>query len=152
MEGKDYELELPTGYESALIIDATDKKFALRMNLAAIVPIVPALLLARRMLRNVSVELSARKMLLFIGAMLAYIVLHELLHGIAYRLLTHRRLSFGLKLTCAYCGVPDIYCYRRTALISLLAPFTVFTIVFAALALGLNDAVLRAFSDRKSVV
>jgi hypothetical protein len=146
MEGKDYELELPTGYESALTIDATDKKFALRMNLAAIVPIVPALLLARRMLRNVSVELSARKMLLFIGAMLAYIVLHELLHGIAYRLLTHRRLSFGLKLTCAYCGVPDIYCYRRTALISLLAPFTVFTVVFGALSVFPGDTFLRVCS------
>ena len=146
MEGKDYELELPAGYESALTIDATDKKFALWMNLAAIVPLIPALLLALRMIWNRPIEVSTQKMLLFIGAMLVYIVLHELVHGIAYRTLTHRKLSFGLKLTCAYCGVPDIYCYRRTALISLLAPFTVFTIVFAALALCLNDTALRAGS------
>ncbi len=146
MEGRDYEPELPAGYESALTIDATNKKIALWMNLAALIPLIPALLLALRMIGNAGAVIPMQKMLLFIGAMLLYIVLHELVHGAAYRMLTRRKLSFGLKLTCAYCGVPDIYCYRRTALISLLAPFTVFTIIFAALALFLDDTILRAFS------
>ena len=146
MEGRDYELELPAGYESALTIDATNKKIALWLNLAALIPLIPALLLALRMIGNAGAVIPMQKMLLFIGAMLLYIVLHELVHGAAYRMLTRRKLSFGLKLTCAYCGVPDIYCYRRTALISLLAPFTVFTIIFATLALFLDDTILRAFS------
>ncbi len=146
MEGRDYELELPAGYESALTIDATNKKIALWLNLAALIPLIPALLLALRMIGNAGAVIPMQKMLLFIGAMLLYIVLHELVHGAAYRVLTRRKLSFGLKLTCAYCGVPDIYCYRRTALISLLAPFTVFTIIFASLALFLDDTILRAFS------
>ena len=146
MEGRDYELELPAGYESALTIDATNKKIALWLNLAALIPLIPALLLALRMIGNAGAVIPMQKMLLFIGAMLLYIVLHELVHGAAYRMLTRRKLSFGLKLTCAYCGVPDIYCYRCTALISLLAPFTVFTIIFAALALLLDDTILRAFS------
>ena len=144
MEGKDYEIVLPQGYESVLTIDATDKKFALRMNLAALIPMVPAMLLAWRMIWNTPVAYFPQKMLGFFAAMLLYVVLHELVHGVAYRVLTHRKLTFGLKLTCAYCGVPDIYCYRRTALISLLAPFTVFTILFAALALFLDDTMLRA--------
>lgn len=146
MEGKDYELSLPEGYEAVLTIDATDKKFALWMNLAAVIPLVPALIAALRMVRGRELTFFSQKMLGFLGAMLVYIVLHELVHGIAYRALTHRKLSFGLKLTCAYCGVPDIYCYRRTAMISLLAPFTVFTILFAALALFLADPLLRACS------
>ena len=144
MEGKDYEIVLPQGYESVLTIDATDKKFALRMNLAALIPMVPAMLLAWRMIWNTPVAYFPQKMLGFFAAMLLYVVLHELVHGVAYRVLTHRKLTFGLKLTCAYCGVPDIYCYRRTALISLLAPFTVFTILFAALAVFLGDTMLRA--------
>ena len=144
MEGKDYEIVLPQGYESVLTIDATDKKFALRMNLAALIPMVPAMLLAWRMIWNMPVAYFPQKMLGFFAAMLLYVVLHELVHGVAYRVLTHRKLTFGLKLTCAYCGVPDIYCYRRTALISLLAPFTVFTILFAALAVFLGDTMLRA--------
>ena len=146
MEGRDYELELPAGYESALTIDATNKKIALWLNLAALIPLIPALLLALRMIGNAGSVIPMQKMLLFIGAMLIYIVLHELVHGAAYRALTHRKLSFGLKLSCAYCGVPDIYCYRRTALISLLAPFTVFTILYGALAAFLGDAVLRALA------
>lgn len=144
MEGKDYEIVLPQGYESVLTIDATDKKFALRMNLAALIPMVPAMLLAWHMIWNTPVAYFPQKMLGFFAAMLLYVVLHELVHGAAYRVLTHRKLTFGLKLTCAYCGVPDIYCYRRTALISLLAPFTVFTILFAALAVFLGDTMLRA--------
>ena len=144
MEGKDYEIVLPQGYESVLTIDATDKKFALRMNLAALIPMVPAMLLAWRMIWNTPVAYFPQKMLGFFAALLLYVVLHELVHGVAYRVLTHRKLTFGLKLTCAYCGVPDIYCYRRTALISLLAPFTVFTILFAALAVFLGDTMLRA--------
>ena len=40
----------------------------------------------------------------------------------------------------AFCGVPEIYVYRRAALISLLAPFTVFTVLFGGAALLLPDA------------
>ena len=146
MEGKNYELELPAGYENVLTIDATNKKLSLRLNLLGLIPLIACLLLAWHVVPKDFDESFGSKALIYLGAMLLYIVLHELVHGIAYRALTHRKLTFGMKLTCAYCGVPDIYCYRRTALISLLAPFTVFTVVFAALALCLNDAVLRAFS------
>lgn len=146
MEGKDYETVLPAGYESALTIDATNGKFALRMNLAAMLPVIPAVILSLHMMPKKPDGAFAQKMLLFCGALLLNIVLHELVHGAAYRALTHRKLSFGLKLSCAYCGVPDIYCYRRTALISLLAPFTVFTILYGALAAFLGDAVLRALA------
>ena len=146
MEGKDYELELPAGYENVLTIDATNRKLVLLLNLCGLIPLIACLLLAWHVVPKNFDGRFGNKALIYLGAMLLYIVLHELVHGIAYRALTHRKLTFGMKLTCAYCGVPDIYCYRRTALIALLAPFTVFTVVFAALALGLDDAVLRAFS------
>ncbi|MCQ2122483.1 MAG: DUF3267 domain-containing protein, partial [Fibrobacter sp.] len=63
------------------------------------------------------------------AVMLVYIVLHELVHGAVYKLLTGQKLTFGFKASVAYCGVPDIYVYRRTALAALLAPFVVFDIV-----------------------
>ena len=68
--------------------------------------------------------------IILILAMLLYIILHELVHGIAYKLTTRCKLTFGLTLTVAYCGVPEIYVYRKTALISLLAPFLLFLPVF----------------------
>ena len=54
--------------------------------------------------------------IIFIAAMLLYIVLHELTHGIAYKLTTGRKLTFGFTLSVAYCGVPDIYVYRKAAM------------------------------------
>ena len=138
---KHYEKELPTGYREAFAVDATEKKLAIGMNVAAgivmAVLIVAAYLLIRpTMLKE---NLSISRTLIFLGAMFLYMVLHELVHGAAYKLLTGQKLTFGLTLSVAYCGVPDIYVYRKASMISLLAPFCVFTVVFgAALAMFSN--------------
>ena len=60
-----------------------------------------------------------------IPGMIIYTVWHELMHGVAYKLLTGEKLTFGMSWSCAYCGVPNIYVYRRASLISLLTPFVV---------------------------
>ena len=69
----------------------------------------------------------------FFGAMIGYVVLHELVHGIAYKTLTGEKLTFGLSWSCAFCGVPNIYTYRKTAMISVIAPFAVFTVLLLPL-------------------
>lgn len=128
-----YETELPEGYEEALVVDATTKKFTIRMNLAALAlmlaMIIPAYLIIQP-LKGLP-DIPPLSVIVFIAAMLAYIVLHELVHGAAYKLLTGYQLTFGFTATVAYCGVPDIYVYRKASLIALLAPFTVFSMVFA---------------------
>ena len=58
--------------------------------------------------------------LVFFLMLVLYILLHELVHGAAYKLLTGRKLTFGLTLSVAYCGVPDIFVYRNAALAALL--------------------------------
>ena len=68
-------------------------------------------------------------LLLAIGA-IVYIVLHELAHGVAYKLITRRKLSFGISATYAYCGVPDIFVTRKTALIAVFTPLVLFSVVF----------------------
>ena len=65
--------------------------------------------------------------------MFLYIILHELVHGIVYKALTKQKLTFGLTWSCAFCGVPNIYCYRKTALYALAAPLTVFSIILIPL-------------------
>ena len=62
--------------------------------------------------------------------MFGYIVLHELVHGIAYKALTGEKLTFGVSWSCAFCGVPHVYTYRKTAVISVISPFAVFTLLF----------------------
>lgn len=138
---KNFEKELPAGYREAYSIDAKNKKTALIMSLAALlitaVLCVASWLIVRPWEHSLD-HLIARYLILLV-VMVAYVVLHELVHGLAYKLLTGQKLTFGITFSAAYCGVPDIFVYRRTALVSLLAPFTVFSVLFIALALLLQD-------------
>ena len=142
MEHKDYETELPAGYREAFTVDAKAKKTVILLTLLSLgitaAGIAASFLLIRPtgFLENFSIV----KYGIAVGIMLAYIVLHELTHGAVYKLLTRQKLTFGFTLTVAFCGVPQIWVYRRTALLSLLAPFTVFTLVFGGAALLLPDA------------
>lgn len=143
--------ELPAGYRTVKEIDAVgNKKFAVWMNLAAL-PLMLVSGAAAWLLRfsgetlvlDDLMSLSLSGLALCVG-ILVYLVLHELTHGLVYRLMTGEKLSFGLSWSCAWCGVPDIYVTRKTALCSLLAPFVLFNAVFAvliALCSGLAAAV-----------
>ena len=148
---KNFEYELPAGYEPARVIDVTNKKVAIILNTAALA-IVIAIMAAAWIVIKPGEELlsyeTVGKMAMMVVVLLAYIVLHELAHGAAYRLLTGEKLKFGLTMGAAYCGVPHIYVYRRASLISLLTPFVLFSVVFGVplfFATDKVDAFLLAF-------
>lgn len=138
---KHYETELPEGYRQVYEIDAKDKKTAILLNLVALVVLVLSLLPFllslgfRGLFRLPSQAQLLTLYVVLLVSVIAYMVLHELVHGAVYKLLTHQKLTFGLSLSCAYCGVPDIYVYRTASLLAILAPFVVFTILFLPLAL-----------------
>jgi hypothetical protein len=69
----------------------------------------------------------------FIFLAIIYVILHELTHGLLYKILTKQKLTFGLTLSVAFCGVPHIYVNKKTALLSVLAPFVVYNIIFIPL-------------------
>ena len=114
------------------MVDPNNKKPSSFFTLASFIPLILTVGIGWVILKPLSAPLmiTPGKYFLFLFSMIAYIVLHELVHGAAYKLLTHQKLTFGLTLTVAYCGVPDIFVYRRTAMISLLAPFVLFIPVF----------------------
>lgn len=147
-KGKTYETELPEGYEAVFKVDVTNKRFAIIMNLAALIITAALVFAAVKLVRpqDFLESFAPSKLLVYCAALIAYIVLHELVHGIAYKLLTRQKLKFGLTAGAAYCGVPDIYVYRRAGLIALLAPFTVFNIVFLAMAFFMPNQWDRFFS------
>ena len=137
---KNFEKELPSGYRQALYINAKAAKFGIIFNLIALVVLVAVIVLA-----VISLHISDRAVpkflemgplqllstyVVFIALMSAYVVLHELVHGIAYKAQTGEKLTFGVSWSCAFCGVPHIYTYRKTALIAVVAPFAVFTLLF----------------------
>ena len=143
---KTYESELPQGYVEAKVIDAKDKKFAIIFNLIAVAVLIITVvvtwfalfsqfdesfadILVNRILSD-NVWANLARIVIFMVVIVVYVILHELTHGFVFKVMTKQKLTFGLTLSVAYCGVPNIYVYRKTALLSLLAPFTVFLPVF----------------------
>lgn len=137
-----YYKDLPENYKEVFHIDAKSKKVSFALTAASLAITVASLLIIG-LLSGFSTLISemadTSKGELFISyivlmvCLLSYIVLHELVHGAAYKTLTHQKLTFGITLTVAFCGVPDIYTSRKTALIALTAPLVVFSIVLLAL-------------------
>lgn len=152
---ENYFRELPEGYREARVVDAKEKKTSVIFTVSSFVltaMIILPILLTFGSLRELFEEYGRKTMLLadlvFVLCMLSYIVLHELLHGAAYKSLTHQKLTFGFTLTVAFCGVPDVYTSRKTALIALLAPFVTFTVIFIPLLVWLHgvNMVFYAFA------
>lgn len=134
--------ELPQGYREVYHLNAKSAKWSiiftlgsLVMALAVILPCVLAVDYGGVL--SWSSYGTAIALIVLCVCIIAYIVLHELVHGIAYKAITGSKLTFGITLTVAFCGVPNIYVTRKTALIALLAPFTVFSVLFVALAVWL---------------
>jgi hypothetical protein len=139
---KNYELELPQNYDLIYHLDARNKKVGIIFTVVSLVVLLVVMGVAViPLIGNFNVELTDVKYLyaylVFMLVMCVYIVLHELVHGIAYYGLTKQKLTFGLTWSCAFCGVPNIYCYRKTALIALVSPLIVFTLVFVPLTIWL---------------
>lgn len=139
-KNKNFEKELPTGYRQALYINAKNTKFGIIFNLIALAVLIVVIALAIISLHIADrqipsfLEMGPLQLLsiyvVFIAITSAYVVLHELVHGIAYKVQTGEKLIFGMSWSCAFCGVPHIYTYRKTALIAVVAPFAVFTLLF----------------------
>ena len=132
--------ELPEGYREARVVDAKEKKTSIIFTLSSFIltaAVLLPVLLTFGSLKALFEEYGRKTMLLadlvFVVCMLSYIVLHELLHGAAYKALTHQKLTFGITLTVAFCGVPDIHVSRKTALIALLTPFVTFSVILIPL-------------------
>ena len=140
---QNFERDLPAGYKQALYINAKDAKFGIIFNLIALAVLAIIMVVAFLSLHlggKLSADILDLEYLqlliayaVFFGTMIGYIVLHELVHGIAYKGLTGEKLTFGMSWSCAFCGVPHIYTYRKTALISVVAPFAVFTLLMLPL-------------------
>ena len=137
---QNFERELPFGYKKVLHINAKSAKFGIIFNLISVVALIIIMAVAVLLLKigerlsSDSFEIDPPIMLLayfvLMVSMIAYIILHELVHGAAYKHLTGEKLTFGMSWSCAFCGVPNIFTYRRTAIISVIAPFAVFTVLF----------------------
>ena len=140
---ENYYKTLPEGYREVKVVDAKEKKtsvlFVVFSFVLTAIPLVPVILTAgggpRTLVEQNGRAQSMIAVVVFLASLVLYLVLHELVHGAVYKALTHQKLTFGFTLTVAFCGVPDVYTSRKTALLSLLAPFVTFSILLIPLTL-----------------
>ena len=136
---KHYEEALPEGYIEIYHINAKDTKTGVILNLASLLLMIIPLIVVLPIFfltKEFKVEDSLQTILFLFGflvCMILCIIAHELVHGIAYKALTKQKLTFGISWSVAYCGVPNIYVYRKAAMIALMAPFVTFTLFFCGL-------------------
>ncbi|MDD2493366.1 MAG: DUF3267 domain-containing protein [Bacilli bacterium] len=127
---KNFYHELPLGYKAFKVIDAKDKKTILFFNFAAILMMAlaafPFIVLKPV---DLSTDLLLPFILVLVTGMISYILFHELTHGLVYKFYTKQKLTFGLTLTVAFCGVPHVYVSKKVSLIAVLAPFVIYSVV-----------------------
>ncbi len=138
---KNFYESLPEGYKEVFRVDVSDKKTGIILNVVATVVtiLIGAAVVVAGVFGGDNWHLtlfgSVWYLVGFLVLNIAYIVLHELVHGAAYKIMTKRKLTFGFKLSYAYCGLPNVYVSRKTALVSLCAPLVLFSVLFIAAAI-----------------
>ena len=139
MEHKTFERAIPDGYREVYHIDAANKKTGLLLTLGSLLIAAILIFFFFNSLDNISIDLGNLLLyyLVFLVSIIAYVILHELTHGVVYKALTKEKLHFGITWSAAFCGVPDIYIYRDTALKSLVAPLALFSILLIPLLIWL---------------
>ena len=139
MEHQTFERVIPEGYKEVYHIDAANKKTGLLLTLGSLL-IAAGLIFFFFMTidySSIALRYLMKYYLVFLVVMLAYVILHELTHGAVYKALTKEKLRFGITWSAAFCGVPDIYTYRDTALKSLVAPLVLFSVILIPLLIWL---------------
>ena len=132
-----YYLELPEDYKLDKTIDMKKMSTNIFLNVLNILfVIISFLILIPLKFKEIKIdnliELSIVMFIALIGFII-YIVLHELTHGLFYKIFTKQKLTFGVSLTYAYCGVPNIYVRKKEAIIACLSPLIIFSIIFLTL-------------------
>ena len=138
---KNFERELPKGYKLAKVVDMKNntKDMGKLIFYSAVLFLVPfiAILIPLLIFKMDFLDETLGLGLLFwvpvILGYLVYIVLHELVHGWEYKRETGEKLTFGITPACAFCGVPHIFTYRKTALKAVSAPYKLFSLIFIVL-------------------
>ena len=143
---KNHETELPRNYKQKLYINAKNVKLGLILNLIAILVFLGVAAISISLVNwdegadafssGELLEVLLKISLFFVAFALlitVYMILHELVHGLVYKIMTREKLAFGISWSCAFCGVPKVYVYRKTALISSAAPLVIFTVILMPL-------------------
>ncbi|MCR4562610.1 MAG: DUF3267 domain-containing protein [Bacilli bacterium] len=131
---KYYFVELPENYASDYIIDGSSKKTRKIVTILFFVSFALTFVICEAINRfNFAIEFKLARTLVapvvFVLAHFLMVVVHELIHGLFNKILTHEKLVFGFSLRSAYCGTPSIFVKKGAKMVIAMAPF--FTLLTA---------------------
>lgn len=134
---------LPDGYRKIGTLDVSkNERLLLLLNLAGLVGLAVSgwlfLMILARLRPTVTASAfrfeirSLGEMVLIIGAILAllvfHIILHEAIHGVFFWLFTRSQPQFAFRWVYAYAAAPDWYLPRNLFLITTLAPLVLISL------------------------
>lgn len=128
--------QLPDNYTLQAVIDLkNNKKQALAVNICALVIAAVMVVAAARFIPIKSAYTGASEGLLKLGVivsgMIAYILLHELVHGLLFWAFSGRKPFYGFSGLYAYAGSDAFYCRGQYIVIGL-APVVIWGVALAA--------------------
>lgn len=147
---KFYYLTLPEGFEEDYCIDAKKTSVGVALNLIALVIMAVVAFVCWTLKFGltfpelVGEDEDTLPLLLAVFALCAgiivYLVAHELVHGLFYKLFTKQRLRFGLTATVAYCGLKEGFVNKTCSFYSTLAPLVIHSVwmIFAIIFVPAN--------------
>ena len=126
--------ELPQGYRRILSLDLqNDKKLALRINIAALaVAAVMGIIAGVVTTREYFLYFDIVKIIIIFAGMFIYLVLHELVHGMAMKFFGSKTVKYGFSLLYAYAGSKD-YFNKNMYIVTSLAPMVIWGVVLMIL-------------------
>ena len=130
-----YYKDLPEGFTEDYCINAKKASVGVLLNVISVIIAVIALVvcwIAKYGLRFIDIA-DGEELIWFLSiglcvvAIILYLILFLLTHGLVYKLFTKQKLKFGLTLTVAYCGLREGYVNKKLRLLQGLRPlyFTV---------------------------
>ncbi|MBN1149314.1 MAG: DUF3267 domain-containing protein [Anaerolineales bacterium] len=133
---------LPSQYTLLQEIDLSrDRRLSLALNLVAAALLFPAgwlfirLVIALRpeIQQGAVLRIELSSLLGIVLAFIAVLVIHELVHGLFFWLITRQRPRFGLRAAYAFAAAPDWYLPRDPYLAVGLSPLVLITLLGVAL-------------------
>jgi len=126
--------QLPAGYKQILHIDLqNDKKLMLIVNvLAVVISVVMIVVAAFFMPLSRFWAFNLTQLVVLCLGFIAYMVLHELVHGITMRCFSEAKVKYGFTGMYAFAGSDAYYCRKHYVIIAL-APIVVWGIVLGIL-------------------
>lgn len=116
-----------------------DKKIAIIVNVVALM-IAALMIISMNFFVPISLFFNVEsglinyfiKFIVFIGSMVGYMCLHELVHGVAMKAFGTKKVRYGFTGMYAFAGSDDYY-DKKSYIIIALAPIIVFLFIFAAI-------------------